>query len=376
MGPSYRIVFYISGHGFGHASRAIEVLDALLRSQPEARVTVKTSAPRHLFDRTLHDRSEVALLECDAGIVQIDSLNLDAPASVRRAVEFQDRLPQLAATEASYLRESAASVAVGDIPPLAAAAARTAGIPSVLIGNFTWDWIYEGYRDPAAAGLARDIRRVYRDATVALRLPMAGGFAGLEPITRDIPFIALRSNRTQDEVRSALGLPPREKGKPLALMAFGGHGIAGLDVSALADQNNYSIATIGVPAAGGTNTPASGLLYISRQQMDDTGLRFVDLVKGADVVVTKPGYGIISEAIANDAALLYTSRGQFVEYDMLVRQMPRYLRAQFISQDDLLKGNWSEALKQVLNQPRPPDTPALNGADVAVEEILRLLRST
>ena len=72
--------------------------------------------------------------------------------------------------------------------------------------------------------------------------------------------------------------------------------------------------------------------------MDTHGLRFADLVRGADVVVTKPGYGIISEAIANDAALLYTSRGQFVEYDMLVREMPRYLRVQFIEQEDLLSG--------------------------------------
>ena len=61
-------------------------------------------------------------------------------------------------------------------------------------------------------------------------------------------------------------------------------------------------------------------------------------MRAADVVVTKPGYGIISEAIANDAALLYTSRGHFVEYDVLVKEMPRYLRVQFIEQRDLLSG--------------------------------------
>ena len=55
-------------------------------------------------------------------------------------------------------------------------------------------------------------------------------------------------------------------------------------------------------------------------------------MRGADVVVTKPGYGIISEAIANDAALLYTSRGDFVEYNVLVREMSRYLRVEFIEQ--------------------------------------------
>ena len=98
-------------------------------------------------------------------------------------------------------------------------------------------------------------------------------------------------------------------------------------------MKDYTIATTDSPAAGATRDQAgAGLLYISEQQLYDNGLRYEDLVRAADVVVTKPGYGIISEAIANDAALLYTSRGHFVEYDVLVREMPRYLRAEFIEQ--------------------------------------------
>ena len=233
MNPSYRIVFYVSGHGFGHTSRAIEVIHALLRARPEAHIVVKTAAPLRLFARTLHGRCELVELQCDAGMVQIDSLNIDTAASIRQAVEFQTRVPALIATEAAYLRESGARVAIGDIPPLAAAAAHAAGIPSVAIGNFTWDWIYESYRDQAAFELAREIRALYRHATIALRLPMAGGFAGLESITRDIPFIARHSPRTQDDVRDALGLPPRAGGKPLVLVSFGGYGVAGLDTAAL-----------------------------------------------------------------------------------------------------------------------------------------------
>ena len=157
---------------------------------------------------------------------------------------------------------------------------------------------------------------------------MAGGFAGLESITRDIPFIARHSQRTQDDVRGALGLPPRAAGKPLVLMSFGGYGVAGLDTAALGSLEGLHDCDDGFPRRATTRSSRpQGLLYISEQQLYDNGLRYEDLVRGADVVVTKPGYGIISEAIANDAALLYTSRGQFVEYDVLVREMPRYLRA-------------------------------------------------
>jgi hypothetical protein len=399
MNPSYRIVFYVSGHGFGHTSRTIEVILAVLRARPEAHIVVKTAAPLRLFARTLHGRCELVEMQCDAGMVQVDSLRVDAAASLRQAVEFQTRVATLIATEAAYLRESGARVAVADIPPFAAAAARAAGIPSVVIGNFTWDWIYEGYRDQAANEVARDIRALYRHATVALRLPMSGGFSGLEPITRDIAFIARRSKRAQDEVRGALGLPPRATGKPLVLISFGGYGVAGLDTAAVGNLKDYTVATTDSPAFaasplppsreryGGTSRPgepagdnaikpAEGLLYISEQQLYDNGLRYEDLVRGADVVVSKPGYGIISEAIANGAALLYTSRGQFLEYDVLVREMPRYLRVEFIEQEDLLSANWSAALHKLMNRPAALEKPPLNGAEIAAEEILNLVTKT
>jgi hypothetical protein len=373
MTPSYRIVFYVSGHGFGHTSRTIEVIHAVLRARPEAHIVVKTAAPLRMFARTLHGRCELVELQCDAGMVQVDSLRVDAAASLRQAVEFQTRVATLIATEAAYLRESGARVAVADIPPFVAAAARAAGIPSVVIGNFTWDWIYEGYRDEGAIEVARDIRALYRHATVALRLPMSGGFSGLEPITRDIAFIARRSKRAQDEVRGALGLPPRATGKPLVLISFGGYGVAGLDTVALGNLKDYTVATTDSPISDNAIQPAKGLLYISEQHLYDNGLRYEDLVRGADVVVSKPGYGIISEAIANGAALLYTSRGQFPEYDVLVREMPRYVRVEFIEQEDLLSANWSTALHKLMNRPAALERPQLNGAEIAAEEILKLV---
>ena len=375
MSPSYRIVFYVSGHGFGHTSRAVEVIHTLLRAQPDAEVVVKTSAPRRLFERTLQGRLEVVMLPCDSGMVQVDSLNIEIDASIQQAVEFQAQLPRLAETEATYLRTHGAHLVIGDIPPLAFLAAAAAGLPSIAIGNFTWDWIYEGYGKAATLDLAREIRRGYQNATRVLRLPMAGGFEGLQSIARDIPFIARRSNRDADEVRQVLGLPPRAHGRPLILMSFGGYGVSGLDTAALARLNDYTIATTDIPERQHPIKPAPGLLCVPEHELYGRGLRYEDLVRAADIVVTKPGYGIISEAIANDTGLLYTSRGHFVEYDVLVREMPRYVRAQFIEQADLLAGRWAPALERLLNQPAPPEKPDLNGADVVAAEILTQLRA-
>jgi hypothetical protein len=373
MIPSYPIVFYVSGHGFGHTSRTTEVIHAVLRVLPQAPIIVKTSAPKRLFERTLEGRIELVDMACDAGMVQIDSLNVNTAESVRQAKVFQQQLPRLAGAEGGFLRDRAARVVVGDIPPLAFAAGAAAGVRSMAIGNFTWDWIYEGYPEESPLDLTHRIRETYRKATKALRLPMAGGFEGLEAITEDIPFIARQSRREPDDTRRVLGLPPRAGDKPLVLMSFGGYGIEGLDTAALGALSDYTVATTDIPAREHSIKPAPGLLYLSEHQVYTSGLRYEDLVRAADVVVTKPGYGIISEAIAGDTAVLYTSRGRFVEYDVLVKEMPRYLRAQFIEQDDLLRGDWTAALEKLLNQPAAPEKPALNGADVAAGEILQLL---
>ena len=108
--------------------------------------------------------------------------------------------------------------------------------------------------------------------------------------------------------------------------------------------------------------------------MYDRGYRYEDLVKAVDVVVTKPGYGIISECVANDTALLYTSRGDFREYGVLVNEMPKYLRCAFIDHDDLFSGNWAPHLDQLLARGAPPDKTATNGAAVAAEIISRQIR--
>jgi hypothetical protein len=63
--------------------------------------------------------------------------------------------------------------------------------------------------------------------------------------------------------------------------------------------------------------------------------------------------------------MVYTSRGQFREYDLLVRAMPAVLRSRYIERADLFAGRWREALEGVLRQPEPTTAMATDGADVA-----------
>ena len=345
------VVFYISGHGFGHASRSIEIINALIDRQPDQRVIIRSSVAPWLVERTARPGVTLSPAEVDTGVVQLDSLNLDATESIRRAEAFMATFDQRVATEAAFLRTNDAVMTISDLPALGIAAGNAVGIPAVASGNFTWDWIYEHYQD--GAHVARQIGYVYKYTMLALRMPMWGGFETIPKIS-DIPFVARRSKRDPDQVRDALGIPRNSR---IALTSFGGYGLDGLDVDALESLPGYHVLVPGM---------------IDEKAMYDTGYRYEDLVRAVDVVVTKPGYGIISECIANDTSLLYTSRGDFREYQVLVDAMPKYLRSAFIDHSDLFSGNWAPHLDALLAQRTPPKPP-VNGADVAADILLDIL---
>ncbi len=363
------VLYYISGHGFGHASRSIEVVNALLSARPLLPVHIRTSAPRWLFDLTVRGPFVFEQVETDPGVVQLDSLSLDSAATVRRADAYARDLPLLAAREAEVQRHLNAAFVVADIPPLALEAARLAGVPAMAIGNFTWDWIFRDY--PGGETAADVLGEVYRRAGRAFRLPLAGGFETIPDVT-DLPFIARRATHAPADTRARLGLP---EGR-LALVSFGGYGVSGIDLEALSCTVGWTLLVSASVPFGPDRAPLAqvvtrGALHpLDEPAMYAMGLRYEDVVAAVDVVVTKPGYGIISECLANDTALLYTDRGQFIEYGVLVRDMPRYVRCAYMPQAELLRGRWQEALDQLVASPRAPECPAVDGAAVAARWIL------
>ena len=366
------IVFYISGHGYGHASRQIAVIQALRARRADLRVVVRTSAPRWLFDRSLAAPVDVVPGAVDTGVVQVDSLTVDVAASIDQAWAFHERLPERSEREARWLETQAASLVVADIPPLAFAAAQRAGLPAVGVSNFTWDWIYEAYRPEIASApeLVPAIRRAYAAAAVAWRLPMHGGFESFQRVV-DVPLVGRQSTLDQRDARRRLRLPADQ---PLAFVEFGRYGLAAIDWAAVATITGCGIVLTAEEGRVALDARAveRPFLVVSERALGDRVRTFQDLLRAVDVLVTKPGYGMIAECAANDTAMLYTARGRFVEYDVLVAAMPRFIRSAYIPQDELFRGHWRPHLSALLEQARP-SAADVSGAEVVADGILDLV---
>ena len=138
------------------------------------------------------------------------------------------------------------------------------------------------------------------------------------------------------DTRRRLGLPPHDR---LVLLSFGGIGIE-LAGAPTAPRGVTFVAT--QSATDGAPLPPR-CRFISNADLAAHGVRYEDLVAAADVVMTKPGYGIVADCIANGTAMIYTSRGRFAEYDCLVRGIEAHLPHAFISNEDLYAGRWTGA---------------------------------
>jgi L-arabinokinase len=360
------VAFFISGHGFGHASREVEVINALGAARPDARVLIRTAASSTLLARTLRVPYELRPGACDTGIAQTSSVQHDAEATVRDAMAFYSDFGRRVDDEAVLLAADDVRLIVGDIPPLAFETAAQMNVPSVAIGNFTWDWIYDTHPGliDAAPWIPPLIREAYAKADEALELPFAGGFETFRCVQR-LPLIARRPSRARDETRAHFHIP---SDRPAVLLSFGGYGMPTLDVSRVDCRDWTLVATDRVLRVNPRAVP-SHLVFIEEKQFISSQCRYEDLVAAVDVVVSKPGYGIVSECIACSTPLLYTSRGEFREYGVFVRDMPRYLRCRFLPPADLFAGRWQASLEALMDQPAPPEAMATNGAEAAAAEL-------
>ena len=359
MTQSRTVLVAVSGHGFGHAVRCAEVAGALLRRR--ARVVLRTDAPRWLFPH------EVEWIDSpgwplDIGVVQHDGLEMDIAATREAWRQFAREMPARAEVEARLLREAGVDVVVADVPPLVFAAAARAGVPSYGMTNFTWDWIYSAW--PAFEDIVARIRASYATAQALLRLPLhsseASAFLAWRAV-EDVPLIARRAKRSRASVRTDHGLP---RDRPVVLLSFGGFTARGLDVMRLADSPEY-VFVLTPPLANDLRQVPANVRIVNPEPAD-----YVSLLAACDAVVTKPGYGIVADCLANRVAVLFTDRGPFREYDVLAEALPRLGRAQYVPREEILTGNLQPHLDALMALRTPWTNQPMNGADAVAERVL------
>jgi hypothetical protein len=146
----HRIAYFISPHGFGHAARAAGVMSAIHEIDRSIQFEIFTTIPHWFFQDSLSGPCSYHFLLTDIGLEQKTPLAEDLPKTLQSLDDFLPFGPSQIANLAGEINRLQCEIVICDIAPMGIAVAREAGTQSVLVENFTWDWIYHGYTSSEA----------------------------------------------------------------------------------------------------------------------------------------------------------------------------------------------------------------------------------
>ncbi|TGK05185.1 glycosyl transferase [Leptospira langatensis] len=344
-----KISAYISGHGFGHISRSLEALSNILLLRPDWSVRIISPRgeefARSLDDKGLwgrvKDRFSFESEKPDVGIIQRDSLGMDLEATKSEIEIFRKNKESFLDKQTKSLRAETPDLIWSDSSSLPFCLSSSLHIPSLFLGNFTWDFIYSKYEDPIFRSFSQELKEEYENCDLGLVLPLSCPITSIRN-TREIGLLGRKPNLDKESARRYYGF---EEGIQYYLFSFGAYGIDPTQFDWKNwDPSKKRIVVGGVEWKGENHL---GLVSIPK-------CHYPDLLRACDFVLTKPGYGILSEAYFAGTPVLYTDRGDFPEYPYLVKELGSKFNSAYISHNNIYSFHWDPSSRKAIeNQPKP-----------------------
>jgi len=338
------LVVYISGHGFGHLAQLAPVLNRLHVIRPACRCLIRCALPQEELQARLDFEFALEQSDVDVGVVQHSAIEEDRDASIRHMRAWVAQFDEYIEREIECVRSFHPTLILSNISPLAFPVAKALHVPGIGLATLDWHTIYAHWLD-ADDPVIRKLAQAYGACEMLLTPPMAMDMQ-VFPHQRAISLIAAKPSVVPNPVAG----DTRHK----ALVLFGGCGDPAFDIQALASMDDWLFLMPHVPDAAPCNVKSIG--FTSR-------LRAVDVMPFVDVVVCKPGYGVLSECWQTATPMAWVERPDFPEFPMLKEWLDQHMPSAGMSRDTFRQGAWLETLQSACRCDR--SFPALSGNGIA-----------
>jgi hypothetical protein len=348
------LIVDLSGHGYGHAGMTMPVLNALRVAQPGLKLTIRTT----VSVRWLAERIEGPfdfVHQPDFGMAMADARQVlpDESMAIYSCIheDWTDKITaatkQLAALKPTLLLSNVTYVSLS--------AAKRLGIPAIAFGPLNWADIFYHYciNLPGAQNIWTHMVESYASAESFLQtapfMPMPSIRNG-----HAVGPVAQIGQERKRELRKRLGLA---NDCLLILVALRGIPTK-FSISNWPKLNDMCVLV-------GPEQELSHPDVISVATLD---IPYIDLIRSCDVVITKPGYGLVTEAACNGTPMLLLPWEDWPETPGLMDWLNRHGRVLTLTDEKLLKGKFLPEVQKVLAMRAPPMPPPSGVAEV-IEKI-------
>ena len=320
-----------------------------------------SSSPRWFFDESVADLYRYHDVVTDVGFRQKSALAYDLEATAAALEEMLPYDDALLDELAARLAATGCQAVLCDITPLGIAVAERAGVPSLLVENFTWPWLYEPLlgQVPKLARLSEELDGWFDRASLHL---LAQPYCHDDPRAEGVVLPVSRPPlRTRDEAREVLGLDAAAR---VVVLTMGG---VPEELPFLHELRKVPDVTFLVTGADHTHVEGNVRLFDNASR-----LYMPDLVRAADAVVAKLGYSTVAEVWREGRPLAFVTRADFRETAPLRDWVTGALPGFEIPGRDFAGGNWIARVQELLEMDRP-SSQDLGGADQVADYLRRWL---
>jgi L-arabinokinase len=200
-------------------------------------------------------------------------------------------------------------------------------------------------------------RDEYAQTNLLLRLPFCEAMSAF-PHIEDIPLVASPGVCRREEIARLTGSDPKKRWILLSFttLEWDERALAGVE-----QLQEYEFFTVHPLAWQRCNIHA-----LDRECVD-----FSSVVASIDAVISKPGFGILSDCVVNQKPLIYADRNDFAEYAVLETAIRKYLKHIHIPAADLYRGDLRRSVESIWERPDPVETLPSGGDKLAAHRIMQ-----
>lgn len=284
------------------------------------------------FNLNLDGPFDITTVPVDAGCVQDDAVRINEERSFRNLQEFYENPGKCLENETRWLEENRIDLVVSDVASRPLKAGQNAGIPAVLIANFTWHDIYSHF--PGAenhTGLLKILEEEYAAARLQI-LPQCHIENSFPARREEVGFIARKGKNVRRELEDALSVSLTDK--TLVFIYLGESGK--IDV----EWNNLEAMEDCLFLTRDALPPRSNLFVL------DGTFRYQDLIASSDIVCTKAGYSTLGTAFAHGKPVITCSREHFCEFAAVREFLIETGVGVIVDSAQFYSGRWAESIKK------------------------------
>lgn len=387
------VCYYVTGHGYGHATRSVELISGLV-SMGKYIVHIVSTVPEHFFLSSLKE-CNTSITNCqgdrvvfhhhrllDAGAVQADVFKVGAMQSLVKYHDlFTVNRTTILTAEVEWLKQENIQLVLIDATSLGCMAGRLANAKVVLVTNFTWDFVYREMLDITVSSGECPAEMIASYRTMIEQCSIDGSqydlfiqYPGKCPTDNrydkskmiDGPLITRRPLHSDKvKFRAELGLIATDR---ILLLGFGGHDMS---LEFLEDHflpEGWICLLLG--ARPETVLPSDRFRTLGVNTYTP------DIINIADVVLGKLGYGFVSECINCGTPLIFVPRIDWPEQPYIQSLLcDTYHAGISMPLDEFKAGQWGVYLDRAYSMRNSWSVGPDQSCDTAVEKIIGLLET-